>query len=380
MRLRSLTLSIVALLASAPAGLMLGAGAAEGPMKQSFGKTTDGHAVDRYTLKNANGMEADIITRGAVVTRLLVPGRSGASADVVLGFDTLEGYLKENPYFGAIVGRYGNRIANGRFTLNGKTYTLATNNGSNALHGGLKGFDKQLWTARPVSSPDGQAIELTYVSKDGEEGYPGTLTAKVIYTLTTANALRIQYDITTDQDTVANVTNHSYFNLAGQGTGDILSHEIMINADRFTPVDSTLIPTGELRAVAGGPFDFRKPMTIGSRITANEEQIKFGKGYDHNYVLNGEAGTLRQAVRVTEKTSGRVMDVYTTEPGVQFYTGNFLDGSLKGKGGKVYAFRNGFCLETQHFPNSPNTPSFPSTVIKAGEHYKSQTEYRFSAS
>ena len=378
MRLHSLTLA--ALLAAAPAGLMLSAGAAEGPMKQSFGKTTDGQPVDRYTLKNAHGMEADIITRGAVVTRLMVPDRSGTPGDVVLGFDTLEGYLKENPYFGAIVGRYGNRIAKGRFTLNGKTYTLATNNGPNSLHGGLKGFDKQLWTARPTTSADGQALELTYVSRDGEEGYPGTLTAKVTYTLTNDNALRIQYDITTDKDTVANVTNHSYFNLAGQGAGDILGHEITLNADRFTPVDETLIPTGELKPVAGTPFDFRKPMPIGSRINADDAQIKFGKGYDHNFVLNGEAGKLRQSVRVTEKTSGRVMEVYTTEPGVQFYTGNFLDGSIKGKGGKVYAFRNGFCLETQHFPNSPNTPSFPTTVIKAGEHYTSQTEYRFSKS
>jgi len=380
MRVRSLTLSVLALLAAAPAALTLSAGAAEGPMKQSFGTTTDGHPVDRYTLKNQHGMEADIITRGAVVTRLLVPDKAGKPGDVVLGFDTLDGYLKENPYFGAIVGRYGNRIAKGRFTLNDKSYTLATNNGPNSLHGGLKGFDKQLWTARPVTSGDGQAVELTYVSKDGEEGYPGTLTAKVTYTLTNENALRMQYDITTDKDTVANITNHSYFNLAGQGTGDILSHEIMLNADRFTPVDATLIPTGELRPVQGTPFDFRKPMAIGSRINDSDEQIKFGKGYDHNFVVNGEMGTLRQAARVTEKTSGRVMDVYTTEPGVQFYTGNFLDGTLKGKGGKVYAFRNGLCLETQHFPNSPNTPSFPTTVIKAGEHYKSQTEYRFPKS
>jgi aldose 1-epimerase len=377
MRLRSLTLSLVALLASAPAGLTLGAGAAEGPMKQSFGKTTDGRPIDRYTLKNAHGLEADVITWGAIVTRLVVPDRTGTPGDVVLGFDTLDGYLKEHPYFGAIVGRYGNRIAKGRFTLNGKTYTLATNNGPNSLHGGLKGFDKQVWTARPVTAADGQAVELSYVSKDGEEGYPGTLTARVTYTLTNSNALRIEYDLASDKDTVANVTNHSYFNLAGQGTGDILSHEAMINADRFTPVDETLIPTGELRPVAGTPFDFRTPMPIGSRITATDEQIKFGKGYDHNFVVNGEAGSLRHAVRVTEKTSGRVMEVYTTEPGVQFYTGNFLDGSLRGKGGKVYAFRNGFCLETQHFPNSPNTPSFPTTVIRAGEHYKSQTEYRF---
>ncbi len=377
MRVRSFTLCLVAFLACWPFGLARVGGAAEGPMKQSFGKTPDGQPVDRYTLRNGHGMEADIITRGAVVTRLMVPDRSGTPGDVVLGFDTLEGYLKENPYFGAIVGRYGNRIAKGRFTLNGKTYTLATNNGPNSLHGGLKGFDKQIWTARPVTAADGQALELTYVSKDGEEGYPGTLTAKVTYTLSNDNALRIQYDLTTDKDTVANVTNHSYFNLAGQGAGDILSHEIMIDADRFTPVDATLIPTGELRPVAGTPFDFRKPVAIGARITAGDEQIKFGKGYDHNFVVNGAAGTLRQAVRVTEKASGRIMEVYTTEPGVQFYTGNFLDGSLKGKGGKVYNFRYGFCLETQHFPNSPNTPSFPTTVIKAGQHYTSETQYRF---
>jgi aldose 1-epimerase len=349
-------------------------------MHQPFGKTTDGRPIDRYTLKNANGLEADVITWGGIVTRLLVPDRSGKPGDVVLGFDTLDGYLKQHPYFGAIVGRYGNRIAKGRFSLNGKSYTLATNNGPNSLHGGVKGFDKQVWTARPVSSPDGDAVELTYVSQDGEEGYPGTLTAKVTYTLTRENALRIDYDLTTDQDTVANVTNHSYFNLAGQGNGDILSHEIMIDADRFTPVDDTLIPTGELRPAAGTPFDFHTPTAIGARITSADEQIKFGKGYDHNFVLNGSSGTLRQVVRVTEKTSGRTMEVHTTEPGVQFYTGNFLDGTLTGKAGKIYKFRYGFCLETQHFPNSPNTPSFPSTVIKAGEHYRSRTEYRFPAS
>jgi aldose 1-epimerase len=350
-----------------------------GPMKEPFGKTKDGRPIDRYTMKNARGMEADVITWGAIVTRLIVPDRAGKSGDVALGFDTLDGYLGTHPYFGAIVGRYGNRIAKGRFTLNGKTYTLAVNNGPNSLHGGLKGFDKQVWTARPVSAADGQAVELTYVSKDGEEGYPGALTAKVTYTLTNDNALRIQYDLTTDADTVANVTNHSYFNLAGEGTGDILSHEITIDADQFTPVDATLIPTGELRPVAGTPFDFRKPMAIGARINGDDEQIKYGKGYDHNFVLNGQPDTLRHAVRVSEKTSGRVMDVSTTEPGVQFYTGNFLDGTIKGKGGKVYNFRYGLCLETQHFPNSPNTPSFPSTVIKPGEPYRSQTEYRFSA-
>ena len=350
----------------------------EPPAGRPFGKTPDGQAIERYTLRNANGVEADIITWGGIVTRLVVPDRSGKPGDVVLGFDGPEGYLAEHPYFGALIGRYGNRIARAQFTLNGKTYKLAANNGPNALHGGLRGFDKRLWSARPLSAPEGQALELTYVSKDGEEGYPGTLTARVVYTLTGDNVLRIEYEARTDQDTVVNLTNHSYFNLAGQASGDILSHVIQIDADRFTPVDATLIPTGELRPVAGTPFDFRTPERIGARIDANDEQIKAGKGYDHNFVLNGRMGTLRRAARVTEPASGRVMEVHTTEPGVQFYTGNFLDGSLKGKEGAVYKFRTGFCLETQHFPDSPNQPSFPSTVLKPGQTYRSKTEYRFS--
>jgi len=360
-------------------GFAFTANAAE-PAKEPFGTTPDGVAVERYTLKNPKGVEIGVITYGARVTHILVPDRSGAMANVTLGFDTLDGYLKDNPYFGAIVGRYGNRIAKGKFTLNGKTYTLAVNNGPNALHGGLRGFDKRVWAARAMTGINGApSVELTYVSKDGEEGYPGTLTAKVTYTLTSDSALRIDYELTTDKDTVANVTNHAYFNLAGQGNGDILGHQIEINADRFTPVDAGLIPTGELKPVAGTPFDFRKMTAIGARIEADDPQIKLGGGYDHNFVLNGEAGTLRQAVRVTEPTSGRSMEVLTTEPGVQFYTGNFLDGTITGAGGKVYKRRFGFCLETQHYPDSPNHPAFPSVVVKPGQPYKSTTVYRFSA-
>jgi aldose 1-epimerase len=344
--------------------------------KQPFGQTADAAAVDLYTLKNASGMEARITNYGGIVVSLKVPDRTGAPGDVVLGFDSLDGYLKTHPYFGALVGRYGNRIAKGRFKLNGAEYKLATNNNANALHGGLKGFDKQVWTAKEL--PAGNALELTYVSKDGEEGYPGTLTTTVTYTLTAANELRIGYSATTDKDTVANLTNHSYFNLKGAGEGDILGHQIMIDADRFTPVDSGLIPTGELKPVEGTPFDFRKPEAIGARIDAADQQIKFGSGYDHNWVLNGAAGTLRKVVEVYEPGAGRVMEVFTDQPGVQFYTGNFLDGSITGKGGKVYHKRYGFCLETQHFPDSPNQKAFPSTVLKAGERLESTTVYKFS--
>jgi aldose 1-epimerase len=283
------------------------------------------------------------------------------------------------PYFGAVVGRYGNRIAKGKFKLNGVEYTLAVNNGENALHGGLKGFDKQVWTARDASDGGVPAIEMTYVSKDKEEGYPGNLTVKVLYTLTENNELKLDYTANTDKDTVLNVTNHSYFNLAGQGEGTILDHVLMLNADKFTPVDAGLIPTGELKPVAGTPFDFRQPTRIGDRIDAKDEQIVRGKGYDHNFVLNGPQGQLQLAARVSEPKSGRVMEVHTTEPGVQFYTGNFLDGSNTGKGGKVYNHRYGFCLETQHFPDSPNKPQFPSVVLKPEGTYRSTTIFRFSA-
>jgi aldose 1-epimerase len=348
--------------------------------KQPFGKTKSGEAVDLYTLANSKGMEVAITSYGGIVVSLKVPDRAGRSADVVLGFDNLDGYLKDPPYFGAIVGRYGNRIAKGRFTLNGREYRLPQNNGENALHGGLRGFDKRVWTARDVSSTAGPALELTYVSKDGEEGYPGTLTTKVVYTLTDNNELKIDYTATTDKDTVVNLTNHSYFNLAGQGEGDILGHLVQLNADRFTPVDAGLIPTGELRPVAGTPFDFRKPAAIGARINNNDEQLKIGRGYDHNFVLNSGGDSLAAAARVTEPKSGRVMEVLTTEPGLQFYTGNFLDGSIRGKGGKTYNQRYGFCMETQHFPDSPNKPSFPSTVLKPGAQYRTTTIYRFSTS
>ncbi len=333
--------------------------------------------MDIYTLTNKNGLSAKITNYGGIVIALNVPDKSGQLGDVVLGYDTLEDYLKASPFFGALVGRYGNRIANGKFTLNGIEYTLAQNNGPNSLHGGLKGFDKVIWDPKPIDSPDGPALELTYLSQDGEEGYPGNLLVKVIYTLTHNNELKIDYMATTDQDTVVNLTHHAYFNLAGAGNGDILGHELMIPADRFTPVDETLIPTGELRPVADTPFDFTRPTPVGQRIDQNDEQLKFGGGYDHNYVLNNSDGSLALAARVSEPTSGRVMEVWTTEPGIQFYSGNFLDGSNIGKGGKPYQRRSGFCLETQHFPDSPNHPNFPSTVLKAGQTYQSTTIHKF---
>jgi len=342
--------------------------------RQAFGRTEDGTSVDLYVLSNGKGVEVSIATYGGVVVSLKTPDRAGKQADIVLGFDSLDGYLKGHPFFGSIVGRYGNRIAKGRFTLNGVEYTLAKNNGENHLHGGLKGFDKAVWKAREVA--DG--VEMSYLSKDGEEGYPGNLSVKVTYTLNEKNEFAIDYSATTDKDTVVNLTNHSYFNLAGQGAGDILQHEMTLFADRFTPVDDGLIPTGELRSVKGTPFDFTKPVAIGARINQDDEQLKFGLGYDHNFVLNG-GGKLAKAAEVYEATSGRVLEVSTTEPGVQFYTGNFLDGTLTGKGGKVYQKRYGFCLETQHFPDSPNRPSFPSVVLKPGEKYQSRTVWRFSS-
>jgi aldose 1-epimerase len=347
--------------------------------KQAFGKTPDGQEVEIYTLTNSNGVEARITTYGGIVVSLKAPDRAGKLDDIVLGFETLDGYLKGHPYFGAIIGRYGNRIGKGRFNLNGVEYKLAVNNGENSLHGGLKGFDKVVWKARPITARTGPALELIYVSRDGEEGYPGTLSVKVTYTLTSQNELRMDYAATTDKDTVVNLTNHSYFNLAGQGNGDILGHRIMLNAARFIPVDSGLIPTGELRAVKGTPFDFALPTAIGARIDQADEQLKLGRGYDHTFVLNGRMGTLRQAAKVVEPASGRVLEVWTTEPGVQLYTGNFLDGTVTGKGGKVYKYRYGFCLETQHFPDSPNKPSFPSTVLKRGGRYRTTTVYKFSA-
>ena len=348
-----------------------------GIKKSVFGKTAEQKVGDLYMLTNRNGMQVGITNYGGRVTSILAPDRHGTMADVVLGFDHLDGYLGNNPFFGALIGRYGNRIAKGRFTLDGREYKLAQNDGANSLHGGLKGFDKVMWTAREVSSHP-PALELIYVSPDGEEGYPGKLTTKVVYTLTDSNELKIEYTATTDKDTVLNLTNHSYFNLAGEGNGGILKHEIMINADRFTPVDATLIPTGELRKVEGTPFDFRRPTAIGARINNADEQLKFGRGYDHDFVLNRTGPGLTLAARVTEPESGRVMEVFTTQPGIQFYTGNFLDGSIHGKGGKVYGHRSAFCLETQHFPDSPNHPKFPTTELKPGQTYHQTTVYEFS--
>jgi aldose 1-epimerase len=347
--------------------------------KESFGKTADGQAVDLYTLTNSNGMQAKITNYGGIVTTLTAPDRNKKYEDVVLGFNDIDNYLKGGPYFGALIGRYGNRIAKGRFTLNGVEYKLAVNNEPNHLHGGVKGFDKVVWTAQPLNTKTGAALSLTYLSKDGEEGYPGNLTVKVVYTLTNKDELRLDYTASTDKDTVTNLTHHSYFNLAGEGNGDILKHQLTLNANQFTPTDEGSIPTGELRNVAGTPFDFLKPMTIGDRIDGNDQQLQFGKGYDHNWVVNGPAGTLRQAATVYEPTTGRVMQVWTTEPGVQFYTGNFLDGTLIGKSGKPYQRRFGLCLETQHFPDSPNHPKFPTTTLRKGATYNSTTVYRFSA-
>lgn len=346
--------------------------------KEPFGKLPDGTAVDLYTLTNSKGFEARITNYGGILVSLKAPDKDGKLDDIVLGFDDLAGYVKQNPFFGTLTGRYANRIAKGQFTLDGKTYKLFVNNGPNSLHGGKAGFDKKVWTAKEVLKDDAVGLELNYVSKDGEEGYPGTLNTTVTYWLTNNNELRLDYAATTDKATVLNLTNHSYFNLAGAGNGTILKHVVQLNADQVTTVDETLIPTGELKAVAGTPLDFTKPMEIGVRIDdAKDQQMVFGKGYDHNYVINGAPGTLRLAAKVTEPTSGRVLEVSTDQPGVQLYTGNFLDGTLKGKGGKVYPRRSGFCLETQHFPDSPNKPNFPTTVLKPGEQFKSTTVFKF---
>ena len=344
--------------------------------KESFGKTPDGKWIDLYTLTNANHARVKITNYGGIVVSVIVPDREGSMGDVVLGFDHLDGYVGEHPYFGTIVGRYANRIAEGRFSLDGKGYKLAQNNGENHLHGGIRGFDKVAWKAEEIQREDAVGVALAYTSRDGEEGYPGNLSATVVYLLTQKNELRIDYEATTDKPTVVNLTNHSYFNL--RGSGDILGHELTINADRFTPIDQGLIPTGELRPVKGTPMDFTKPTAIGARIDQEDEQIRFGLGYDHNWVLNKEAGSLDLAARVYEPETGREMEVYTTEPGIQFYSGNFLDGSLTGKGGQVYEKRYGFCLETQHFPDSPNKPDFPSVVLRPGETYTQTTVYTFS--
>jgi len=346
--------------------------------RKPFGKTADGTPVDIFTLRNANGMEARICTYGGIIVSLKVPDRNGKLGDVVLGYDKLDSYLTNSPFFGALIGRYGNRIARGKFTLDGHEYKLATNNFPNALHGGNKGFDKVVWEPKLMSfaGAEGPSLELHYLSKDGEEGYPGNLDVTAVYTLTSDNSVKLQYTARTDKDTVVNLTQHSYFNLAGNG--DILGHVVMMPADKFTPVDSTLIPTGELRPVQGTPFDFRTPTAVGARINQPDEQLKFGGGYDHNWVFEKRIGDLTLLARVTEPTTGRVMEVWSTEPGLQFYSGNFLDGTITGKYGHVYKFRNGFCMEPQHFPDSPNHPQFPSVVLKPGETYHNTIIYKFS--
>jgi aldose 1-epimerase len=338
--------------------------------KKIFGEA-DGKQVFQYTLTNKNGMTVKILNYGGIVTHIIVPGKDGDMADVALGYDSLRQYLEDTPYFGALVGRYGNRIANGKFSLDGQTYTLATNNAPNHLHGGLKGFDKVVWDATDFIEPTKTGIVLTYLSKDLEEGYPGNLKVKVTYTLTADNELMIDYEAETDKTTIINLTHHSYFNLKGHGNGDILGHQMEIFADKFVPVDETLIPTGELLPVKGTPMDFNKPITIGKHIA------EVVGGYDHCWVLNNYDGNVRLVARVTEPISGRVMKVMTDQPGLQFYSGNFLNGTNKGKGSTAYQKHFGFCLESEHFPDSPNQPKFPSVVLKPGEKYKTQTIYQF---
>jgi aldose 1-epimerase len=335
-------------------------------------------SITRYTLGNKGGMKVSVIDYGGVITSIMVPDRAGQQDDVVLGFDGGDAYAGENPYFGAFIGRYGNRIAKGKFGLNGETYTLATNNGPNSLHGGVKGFNHKMWTATTREEDGRVGVTMSGTSPDGEEGFPGNLEVSVTYWLNNDNELLMEYTATTDKATPVNLTNHSYFNLKGAGNGDILGHELMIDADKFTPVDKTLIPTGELKDVAGTPFDFKELTPIGKRVNTENEQLKYGGGYDHNFVLNRTGSGMQLAARVYEPTTGRTLEVETTEPGIQFYCGNFLDGSNVGKGGKAYAKRTGFCLETQHFPDSPNQPGFPSTILEPGEKYATSTIYRFS--
>jgi len=365
--------SIAAMVAALVVGSVFGAGSVT---SEPFGKTPDGTAVSIYTLINSKGVEARIMTYGGIVVSLKVPDKTGTLGDIVLGYDNLADYIKASPYFGCLVGRYGNRIAKGKFTLNGAEYSLATNNIGNHLHGGLKGFDKVVWTAKVLTNKTDATLELKYVSANGEEGYPGKLSVTAVYSVTEKNELRLDFSAKTDKATVCNLTHHSYFNLAGKG--DVLSHNVMMSAETFTPVDCTLIPTGELKPVAGTPFDFRKSTAIGARIKADDEQLKFGGGYDHNWVFNKPVGKLTSLATVREATTGRIMEVLSTEPGLQFYSGNFLDGTLVGKGGVTYQHRTGFCMEPQHYPDSPNKPAFPSTVLLPGKEYRNTIIYRFS--
>jgi aldose 1-epimerase len=361
--------------------LALALGGLNSPMMQAytvqrapFGVMPDGARVEVFTLRHASGMEVRAINYGAIITSIRVPDRSGRFDDVVNGHDTLEGYLTRSRFFGAVVGRYGNRIARGRFTLDGREYPLAVNNGPNHLHGGEKGFDKRVWNARTDTKAGSASVIFERTSPDGEEGYPGTLRVRVTYALVNETEFSVSYEATTDKATPVNLTQHSYFNLAGHASGDVTRHIVTINADRYTPVDATQIPTGVLASVDGTPFDFRKPTAIGARIDADHEQLKMGGGYDHNFVLTPKVPF---AARVEEPTTGRTLQVTTTEPGMQFYTGNKLDGSITGKGGAVYGKRSGLCLETQHFPDSPNQPSFPSTILRPGGQFASVTVFRF---
>ena len=364
-------------LAGGPAG-----GATQTPAKKiarvekgAFGQLPDGTAIESYTVYNSQGASAKLITYGATLTELHMPDKNGKMGDIVLGFDDIQGYLSQHPYFGATIGRYANRIAKGKFALDGKEYQLAINNAPNSLHGGAIGFNQRVWKAEEIKKSGGAGVRFTYLSKDGEENYPGNLSVSVTYILSDTNELKIEYAAETDNDTVLNLTNHSYFNLSGSDTGDILKYVLYLNADKYTPVDSTLIPTGEIASVDGTPLDFRKPTPIGARIA----ELKEIGGYDHNFVINGKAGTLRIAGRVTDPESGRQMEVWTTEPGVQLYSAIHLNGTIKGKGGVAYGKYGAICLETQHFPDSPNHPNFPSAALKPGQHFHSETIYKFSA-
>ena len=350
-----------------------------------FGRLPDGREVELFTMRNAHGIEVRAMTYGAIITSIRTPDRTGQIADITLGFDSLDGYVAGSPYFGAIVGRYANRIAGGRFTLDGVTYQLARNNGLNNLHGGVRGFDKVLWTAAPFERDDAVGVTFSYESPDGEEGFPGAVSVRVAYTLTATDELIVDFDASTTKATPLNLSQHTYWNLHGDGRGDILDHVLTLDASAFTPVDSTLIPTGNIASVAGTPFDFRRPTAIGSRINESDAQLRFGRGYDHNWVLDrdrrvGGVEALVHAARLEDPSSGRVLDVSTTEPGIQFYSGNFLDGTITGKAGQTYRLRSGLCLETQHFPDSPNHPNFPPSVLRPSERYHSSSVFKFSRS
>jgi len=353
-------------------------GTSTGVRREPFGTTGDGRLVERFTLTSVSGVTIAVLSFGGVIQSILVPDRAGALADVTLGYDTLPEYEKDKSYLGALVGRYANRIRAGRFSLDGRDYTLAQNAGGNHLHGGMRGFNKAVWSVEPFEESGDVGLVLQHVSPDGDEGYPGTLTSRVTYRLTARGELVIDFFATTDTPTPVNLTQHAYFNLAGSGSGDILGHVLELNASRFTPVDATLIPTGELRSVRGSPFDFSTPEVVGARIGADDEQLRLAGGYDHNFVLDrGAAADLTLAARLTDPVSGRGVDIHTTEPGMQFYTGNFLDGTVMGKGGIPHRYRSGLALETQHFPNSPNETAFPSTILRPGEEHRSRTIYHF---